>query len=162
MYVKLALFALLVVAAAGIANPATCAKDAYLESCVICGFDENGKMDKDCYERYIEQGKACTFATDPVAAAKYSEGKCQPVATCVDRLEECKRTFESGNDRNDCASSTIAQCYATADQCFVQASDQCHDITSADVANLICPGGPMLIGLALLGSAFLSRKTPTA
>ena len=134
----------------------SCGEDAYGKSCSQCAFDQSGRMDRGCYQRFENEGVACTAASDVVAATKYKEGKCEPVARCVRELEACKASASTGNDSLDCRVGSVSNCFEEADECFELASDQCHDITSEDVGNLICPGGSLAI-LFALGFAYSRR-----
>jgi hypothetical protein len=106
---------------------AGCARTAYDQSCGLCKFDAQGKMDQSCYQGYQGSGIACVSSQYPVASAAYSAGKCPGIDVCKDTLTSCKAASTSGNDSEDCQAGVVGQCFSDADLCMAKAAADCGD-----------------------------------
>jgi len=107
---------------------ASCIAEAYSKSCSSCPFDEYGKMDSSCYNKYKSSGITCLSATYPLASAKYAQGICPQIDSCLSNLESCKAQYSSGNDRADCQEGSVSVCFASADACVRSAALKCEGI----------------------------------
>jgi len=112
---------------AGIVS-AGCAEDAYLKACSSCPFDENGKMDKSCYESYQQSGISCIAASYPIAAAKHAKGECPQIDTCSEKLRECISAYPGSDftDKEKCEGG-MSTCFKEADLCVHKAAVKCGE-----------------------------------
>jgi len=130
----------------------TCAAKAYQNSCSACPFDANGKMNQSCYEGYQSSGVSCFGTSHPIAMTQFTQGKCPQVQECVDELNTCKTQYSSGNDSADCQEGSVAICFAATDSCVDQASSECGEKLPT------CPTSAVVLGLVLVGAAFVSSR----
>jgi hypothetical protein len=168
--------------ASAIANVGT---DQFTGACKSCSFDENGKMDKECWKSYEDSGKTSLAAAYPIMSGKYMFGDCPQVDVCVSRLQACKASFSTGSDTGDCNSAGVLGCFMMGDTCMYAANQVCAEGKSEDEAgfNNKSAGGtkeddiievdkgetdllrmfgcfePMFIVLFVTGGAFYFRKS---
>jgi hypothetical protein len=146
-----------------IASAATCAEKSYADSCAKCGFDASGKMDPSCYQGYQTRGTACLFAAYPATATMYQMGSCPAVQICIDRLQECKALYTSGNDQYDCQMGSLDQCFERGDTCIEAAAQDCNKDPSDELANVapspsFCDGTFLAILFPLAGVIIIKLK----
>ncbi len=156
---KILLLALIVL---GIGYAATCASKSYSTSCSKCTFDADGKMDKECYEKYQGSGVACLFTAYPVESIKYKMGSCPAIDTCRDRLETCKAIYSSGNDILDCEAGSLDNCFVQSDVCVAMAVKNCDEPPPEQPAFDAPPVGwcdsVFFLVLPLLGAVWIRKK----
>ncbi|MEM2948555.1 MAG: hypothetical protein QXG02_03425 [Candidatus Anstonellales archaeon] len=104
-----------------------CASDAYKQACYNCHFDENGKIDEACLEKYKQEGIACTSKAYPIMSAKYAAGQCPDVQVCASELQSCIHRHSTGNDKLDCEGIEVFGCYYDADICTRKAAEKCGE-----------------------------------
>jgi len=105
---------------------AGCAQDAYIKACEHCHFDENGKMDKSCYDSYQQGGVSCIATNFPIATAKHAAGQCPQIDRCTEQLKACVAEFNDYTDKEKCNGLTFA-CFRDADHCIASASLECGE-----------------------------------
>lgn len=141
---------------------ATCAQKSYTTSCSKCSFDQNGKMDQSCYEKYQGSGQACLFAAYPLESMAYTSGNCPAIDACIERLQTCKAMYSSGNDLSDCATGDITNCFVQGDRCVAMAVKNCNEPPPVQPEfdappAAWCDGFFFLIIPLFLGIAFVKR-----
>lgn len=142
----------LVLAFAGLSfADANCAVEHYEKSCSSCSFDEeNGKMDETCYDKHEGDATSCIVANYPMAVISSTKEKCPYFAKCSLDLSACKNRLTSGNDKTDCETGQLRQCFVDADQCAFSAAEDCEEEYG------ICHG--MVFILAILGGTLFYRR----
>ena len=151
-YPKLSLIALVMLFSLSFAD---CAKNAYLDTCMNCPFDEYGKVDKACADRYQSSGTACVSSSYPIMSAKYAAGGCPAVDVCAAELQSCTAQSSSGNDKEDCGHGKVIDCYVAADNCVSRAAALCGAPVPPGIDCHLIPLAALLV---LAGSLFISRK----
>ena len=151
----------LILILAGLSFSATCASKAYISSCLKCSFDTTGKMNQPCYEGYQNRGVGCLFAAYPLESIQYQSGNCPAIQACIDKLQECKGLYASGNDKLDCQTDAIDHCFSRADSCVADAVKHCSTPSPDSVADIAPPAawcdGFFFFILPLLGAGFFTR-----
>lgn len=126
---------------ASVSSAATCAEKAYYASCTKCTFDSNGKMNQTCYNNEQNAGKTCLFTAYPIESTEYSLGNCPAIDVCINRLQECKALYTTGNDEEDCASGSIDHCFVAGDICVAEAVKNCSGVPPTKAEFDVPPAG---------------------
>ena len=146
----------------GVTYGSACSLGSYEDACKNCKFDNLGKMNETCYNKYMASGKTCIAVSHPILASKYKEGKCPQMDTCASELEACKRGVETGNDSTDCNNFLVEACFKESDQCVAKAVEDCGgglDLSGIeDMIGDFCPFA-MILSVVLVGAVYAQSKS---
>jgi len=106
---------------------ASCAVNSFTGSCGNCAFDNYGKMDQTCYNKYENGGRGCLAVKYPVMAVMYPLGSCPALETCVNSLKGCSDVKCVGTGKSNCRNPVCKACYEEADRCAFRASKDCDE-----------------------------------